>query len=56
MPPTKGPGLLSTRVSASTGGGAFVVNVKLSDRAFVDGMSKTLSSSEVKAYQANGEQ
>jgi len=37
--------------SGKTGGGAFVVNVKLSDRAFVDGMSKTLAFSEVKAYQ-----
>jgi len=32
--------------------GAFVVNKKLSDKAFTDGMSKTLAFSEVKAYTA----
>jgi prepilin-type N-terminal cleavage/methylation domain-containing protein len=34
------------------GDGAFVVNAKISDKAFTDGMSKTLAFAEVKAYQA----
>jgi|tagenome__1003787_1003787.scaffolds.fasta_scaffold20933176_3 prepilin-type N-terminal cleavage/methylation domain-containing protein len=37
--------------TAATGDGAFVVSKKLSDKAFADGMSKTLAFSEVKAYQ-----
>jgi len=32
------------------GDGAFVVNVKMGDKAFTDGLSKTLAFSEVKAY------
>ena len=35
-----------------SGNGAFVVNQRLTDGAFVDGMSNTLAVSEVKAYQA----
>ncbi len=38
--------------TGKTGNGAFLVNVKLNDRAFTDGMSKTLAFSEVKAYAA----
>lgn len=38
--------------SAKTGNGAFVVNAKISDKAFSDGLSKTLGFAEVKAYQA----
>jgi prepilin-type N-terminal cleavage/methylation domain-containing protein len=34
------------------GNGAFVVNTKISDKAFTDGLSKTLAFAEVKAYQA----
>jgi prepilin-type N-terminal cleavage/methylation domain-containing protein len=34
------------------GNGAFVVNAKISDKAFTDGLSKTLAFAEVKAYQA----
>src|SRR6476620_2283044 len=34
------------------GNGAFVINAKLNDKAYIDGMSKTLAFSEVKAYQA----
>jgi hypothetical protein len=34
------------------GNGAFLVNVKIGDKAFTDGMSKTLAFSEVKAYTA----
>lgn len=34
------------------GNGAFVVNARLTDGSFVDGMSNTLAVSEVKAYQA----
>jgi prepilin-type N-terminal cleavage/methylation domain-containing protein len=34
------------------GNGAFVFNAKLNDKAYIDGMSKTLAFSEVKAYQA----
>jgi prepilin-type N-terminal cleavage/methylation domain-containing protein len=34
------------------GNGAFVINTKLNDKAYVDGMSKTLAFSEFKAYQA----
>jgi prepilin-type N-terminal cleavage/methylation domain-containing protein len=37
--------------TAAIGNGAFVVNSKISDKAFADGMSKTLAFSEVKAYQ-----
>src|SRR4051812_30308298 len=32
------------------GDGAFLVNVKIGDKAFTDGMSKTLAFSEVKSY------
>jgi prepilin-type N-terminal cleavage/methylation domain-containing protein len=35
------------------GNGAFVVNAKINDKAYTDGMSKTLAFAEVKAYQAN---
>jgi prepilin-type N-terminal cleavage/methylation domain-containing protein len=35
-----------------TGDGAFVVNRKLTDGAYIDGMSNTVAFSEVKAYQA----
>jgi prepilin-type N-terminal cleavage/methylation domain-containing protein len=38
--------------TAKTSDGAFVINAKISDKAFSDGMSKTLAFSEVKAYQA----
>ena len=38
--------------TGKTGNGAFVINVKIGDKAFTDGMSKTLAFSEVKAYQA----
>jgi prepilin-type N-terminal cleavage/methylation domain-containing protein/prepilin-type processing-associated H-X9-DG protein len=34
----------------SVGNGAFVVNVKLSDKSYTDGLSKTLALSEVKSY------
>jgi prepilin-type N-terminal cleavage/methylation domain-containing protein len=37
--------------TAAIGNGAFVVNKKISDKAFADGMSKTLAFSEVKAFQ-----
>jgi prepilin-type N-terminal cleavage/methylation domain-containing protein len=37
--------------SRKTSDGAFVINAKISDKAFADGMSKTLAFSEVKAYQ-----
>jgi hypothetical protein len=36
----------------ATGNGAFVVNMRINDKAFTDGMSKTLAFSEVKAYQS----
>jgi prepilin-type N-terminal cleavage/methylation domain-containing protein len=36
--------------TAKTGNGAFLVNVKIGDKAFTDGLSKTLAFSEVKAY------
>jgi prepilin-type N-terminal cleavage/methylation domain-containing protein/prepilin-type processing-associated H-X9-DG protein len=35
-----------------TGNGAFVVNKQIRDRAFRDGLSKTIAFAEVKAYQA----
>jgi prepilin-type N-terminal cleavage/methylation domain-containing protein len=38
--------------SQKIGNGAFVINVKLNDKAYTDGMSKTLAFSEVKTYQA----
>jgi type II secretory pathway pseudopilin PulG len=38
--------------SRRTGDGAFVVNDRISDKAFTDGFSNTLAFSEVKAYQA----
>jgi hypothetical protein len=38
--------------TATIGNGAFVVNQKLGDRAFTDGLSHTLAFSEVKAYTA----
>ncbi len=40
-------------VTGRVGDGAFVVNQRLNDRAYVDGMSNTLAFAEVKAYQAN---
>jgi prepilin-type N-terminal cleavage/methylation domain-containing protein len=39
--------------TGKTGNGAFVINDRISDKAFADGMSKTLAFAEVKAYQAN---
>jgi prepilin-type N-terminal cleavage/methylation domain-containing protein len=36
----------------ATGNGAFLVNEKIGDRAFSDGMSKTVAFAEVKAYTA----
>jgi prepilin-type N-terminal cleavage/methylation domain-containing protein len=36
----------------SVGNGAFVVNVKLGDKSYTDGLSKTLAFSEVKSYTA----
>jgi prepilin-type N-terminal cleavage/methylation domain-containing protein len=36
----------------ATGNGAFLVNKKIGDKAFTDGLSKTLAFAEVKAYQA----
>jgi prepilin-type N-terminal cleavage/methylation domain-containing protein len=38
--------------TAGVGNGAFVVNVKIGDKAFTDGLSKTLAFSEVKSYTA----
>ena len=38
--------------SGATGNGAFVVNQKITDGAYTDGMSNTISFSEVKAHQA----
>jgi len=38
--------------SGATGNGAFVVNSKLTDSAYIDGMSNTIAFGEVKAYQA----
>lgn len=38
--------------SRQTGDGAFVVNRRLTDGAYLDGMSNTVAFSEVKAYQA----
>lgn len=35
-----------------TGNGAFLVNEKIGDKAFTDGLSKTLAFSEIKAYTA----
>ena len=39
-------------VSANVGNGAFVVNKKLGDKSYTDGLSKTLAFSEVKSYTA----
>ncbi len=39
-------------VSTNVGNGAFVVNKKLGDKSYTDGLSKTLAFSEVKAYTA----
>jgi hypothetical protein len=39
-------------VTGKGGNGAFVINAKISDKAFTDGMSKTLGFAEVKAYTA----
>jgi prepilin-type N-terminal cleavage/methylation domain-containing protein len=39
-------------VSTNVGNGAFVVNKKLNDKSFTDGLSKTLAFSEVKSYTA----
>lgn len=36
--------------SRATGNGAFLVNARISDKAFTDGLSKTLAFSEVKSY------
>ena len=56
FPPTYGANagtwFIFDPVTGKTGNGAFVINTKISDRAFVDGMSKTLAFAEVKAYQA----
>jgi prepilin-type N-terminal cleavage/methylation domain-containing protein/prepilin-type processing-associated H-X9-DG protein len=38
--------------TAGVGNGAFVVNVKLGDKSYTDGLSKTLAFSEVKSYTA----
>lgn len=38
--------------TAKTGNGAFLVNQKIGDKAFTDGMSKTLAFAEVKSYTA----
>jgi prepilin-type N-terminal cleavage/methylation domain-containing protein len=38
--------------TASSGNGAFVVNARLTDSAFLDGMSNTIALGEVKTYQA----
>jgi prepilin-type N-terminal cleavage/methylation domain-containing protein len=38
--------------SSTVGNGAFLVNVKITDKAFTDGMSKTLAFSELKSYTA----
>ena len=39
-------------VSTNVGNGAFVVNKKLGDKSYTDGLSKTLAFSEVKSYTA----
>ncbi len=39
-------------VTPNVGNGAFVVNVKLGDKSYTDGLSKTLAFSEVKSYTA----
>ena len=39
--------------NSKSGNGAFVVNERLTDGAYIDGMSNTLAFSEIKAYQAN---
>ena len=38
--------------SGNAGNGAFLVNIKISDKAFTDGLSKTLAFAEVKSYTA----
>jgi prepilin-type N-terminal cleavage/methylation domain-containing protein len=38
--------------TSKVGNGAFLVNVKLNDKSYTDGMSKTLAFSEVKSYTA----
>lgn len=40
-------------VGGRTANGAFVINHKITDGAFVDGMSNTLAFAEIKAYQPN---
>jgi hypothetical protein len=40
-------------VGGRTGEGAFVINRKLTDGAYIDGLSNTIAFAEVKAYQAN---
>lgn len=47
-----GTWLVYNAPTRQTGDGAFVVNAKLTDAAFVDGLSNTMAFSEVKAYQA----
>jgi len=45
-----GTWLVHDAASGSTGNGAFVVNARITEGAFTDGMSNTLAISEVKAY------
>jgi prepilin-type N-terminal cleavage/methylation domain-containing protein len=47
-----GPWFLYDAATRRYGDGAFVVNAKISDKSFTDGMSNTLAFAEVKAYQA----
>lgn len=46
-----GTWLVHDAASGSTGNGAFVVNARLSEGGFTDGLSNTLAIAEVKAYQ-----
>jgi len=47
-----GTWLVYNAPTRSSGDGAFVVNQRLTDAAYIDGMSNTVAFSEVKAYQA----
>ncbi|MGN6136655.1 MAG: DUF1559 family PulG-like putative transporter [Aureliella sp.] len=47
-----GTWLVYNAPNRQTGDGAFVVNARLTDGSYTDGMSNTLAFSEVKAYQA----
>jgi prepilin-type N-terminal cleavage/methylation domain-containing protein len=48
----QGPWFTFDAATRKVGSGSFLVNVKIGDKSFTDGMSKTLAFSEVKAYTA----